>query len=97
MELMYQSQLVEKEEVANLHFPNEDVLFLKSDQNKRAKRLHDATFLGNIDHEKVKITFQDIEGLKRVETTIWGVTDSQIILKKGVVIPIYRINNIELI
>ena len=97
MESKIKSLLVQKEEVSSLHFPQDDVLFLKDDQSRRKKRLDDAFALGNIEHEKVKILFQDIEGLKRVETTIWGVTDKSIILKKGVVIPIHRIVKIDLI
>ena len=97
MESTLKSLLVQKEEVSSLHFPQDDVLFLKDDQVRRKKRLDDAIALGNIEHEKVKILFQDIEGLKRVETTIWGITDKSIILKKGVVIPIHRIVKIDLI
>ena len=97
MESKLKSLLVQKEEVSSLHFPQDDVLFLKDDQARRKKRLDDAISLGNVEHEKVKILFQDIEGLKRVETTIWGVTDKSIILKKGVVIPIHRIVKIDLI
>lgn len=97
MESLYKSLLVQKEEVASLHFPKEDVLFSKEDQEKRKKILEKAIALGNIEHQKVKIMFQDIEGLKRVETTIWGVTSEAIILKKGVTIPIHRITEIELI
>lgn len=88
---------VQKEEVASLHFPKEDVLFSKDDKTKRTHTLNKAIALGNLEHEKVKIIFQDIEGLKQVETTIWGVTSEAIILKKGVVIPIHRIVKIELI
>lgn len=97
MDAIYKSLLILKEDVASLHFPKEDVLFLKDDQKKREKRLQDAITLGNIEHEKVKIIFQDIEGLKRVETTIWAVTDKAVVLKKGVVIPIHRIVSIELL
>lgn len=97
METVYKSILVQKEDVADLHFPKEDVLFSKDDKIARQKILERAIALGNIDHEKVKIEFQDIEGIKRVETTIWGVTNEVIILKKGVIIPIHRITEIELI
>jgi hypothetical protein len=86
-----------KEDVAFLHFPKDDVLFLKEDQIDRQKRLDDAITLGNIEHQKVKITFQDIEGIKQVETTIWAVTDKSIVLKKGVIMPIHRIESIELL
>jgi hypothetical protein len=42
----------------------------------------------------MKIYFEDDAGNKMVETTIWGVTDSRVILKQGVVIPVNRIHKI---
>ncbi len=89
--------LVEKEVVGLLHFPSDDVLFDQSDRLNRDKNLRTALSLGNLDHEKVKITFQDIEGTKQVETTIWGVTDREVILKQGRVIPIHRIIHVQVI
>ena len=41
--------------------------------------------------------FEDSEGLKQVETTIWATTDKRIILKGGVVIPIIRIHEVKII
>lgn len=88
------SVLIDKEAISHLHFPKEDVLFEREDFDKRYQKLNTALSIGNLEHEKVTILFQDIEGLKRVNTTIWGVTDKEIILKKGVIIPIHRIENI---
>ncbi len=89
--------LIEKEEIAFLHFPKEDVLHVSSDKKDRESELKKALSLGNLDHFKVKIYFQDIEGYKSVDTTIWGLTNTNVILKKGVTIPIARINGIEFI
>lgn len=89
--------LVEKELIGQLHFPSDDVLFSKAEQVNRDLNLKRALSLGNIDHAKVKITFQDIEGTKQVETTIWGVTDKEVILKQGRVIPIRRIIDVQVI
>ncbi len=86
--------LIQKEVVPLLHFPKEDVLFSKEEILKREKDLHKAETLGNIDHIKIKIFFQDVEGDKVVDTTIWAVTDKAIILKKSAVIPIHRISRI---
>lgn len=88
--------IVEKEVIKSLHFPSDDVLFSKEDRNARASDLKNAISLGNLDHLKVKILFQDIEGLKRVDTTIWGLTDREVILKQGSIIPIVRIVKINL-
>lgn len=87
--------LIEKEEIANLHFPKEEVLFDRDEINERTKAVKSAMSLGNLEHYKVKIYFQDIEGPKQVETTIWGVTDSEILLKSHIAIPIKRIVNIK--
>ncbi len=87
---------VEKEVIKSLHFPSDDVLFSKQDRDIRTNDLKNAIALGNLEHQKVKIIFQDIEGLKQVETTIWGVTDREVILKQGAIIPISRIVKINL-
>ena len=36
-------------------------------------------------------TIEDNEGLKRVNTTIWGVTEDYVILKTSTIIPMERI------
>jgi uncharacterized protein (UPF0248 family) len=47
--------------------------------------------LGNLEHSKIKIFFEDSESKKIVDTTVWGVTDKNVMLKQGVMIPIHRI------
>jgi len=85
-----------KEEIRFLHFPEEDVLFSMEDKQTRNQNLKHAISLGNLEHEKIKIIFQDIEGVKEAETTIWGITDRDVILKQGTIIPIHRIVQINL-
>lgn len=85
---------VEKEAVALLKFPDSEVLTSEDHIQIRATALERALKLGNLEHNKIKIVFEDSEGLKQVNTTIWGVTDKRIILKKGVVIPINRIHEV---
>ncbi|OUD44717.1 hypothetical protein FPG102_04675 [Flavobacterium psychrophilum] len=75
----------------NLHFPEIDVLDDIEAINQRNSDLERALSLGNLEHSKIKIYFEDNKSKKMVETTIWGVTDKRVILKKGVVIPINRI------
>lgn len=86
---------MEKEEVATLVFPHEDVLDDKLAISQRKQDLERASALGNTDHVKIKIYFKDDVANRVVETTIWGVTDQRIILKKGVLIPIHRIYKID--
>lgn len=86
---------IEKENISNLKFPETEVLKSKEDILTRARNLERALKLGNLQHSKIKIVFEDIQGIKQVETTIWGVTDKRIILKHGVLIPIHCIHEIK--
>ena len=87
-------QLIDKESVKGLHFPNVDVLAEKADIIQRMNDLDRALSLGNLEHGKIKIFFEDDISKKTIETTIWGVTDNRVILKQGLVIPVNRIYKI---
>ncbi len=84
-------ETINKEDIKFLKFPQEEVLCSKEQQKIRRYRLRRALSLGNLEHEKVGILFQDNEGVKKVETTVWGVTDKSVILKKSTIIPLERI------
>ncbi len=84
-------EVIEKEAINSLHFPDIEVLDGKEDMLQRDSDLNRALSLGNLEHSKIKIFFEDDTCKKVVETTIWGVTDKRVILKQGVVIPINRI------
>ena len=86
---------IEKEHISGLKFPDNDVLHSKDEIKMRIANLDRAMKLGNIEHNKMKIIFEDSIGKKQVETTVWGVTDIRVILKQGVVIPINRIHEIK--
>jgi len=83
--------LVEKEAIANFTFPDKEILESEDAVKLRRQELERAMKLGNVEKGKIKIVFEDSEGPKQVDTTIWGVTDKRIILKQGLVIPINRI------
>ena len=90
MESMYET--IDKELISTLNFPENDVL----DDDKEAilqrkNDLNRALTLGNLEHLKIRIYFEDDRSKKMVDTTVWGLTDERIILKQGVVIPIKRI------
>ena len=87
-------QLIEKEEVASLKFPDKDVMSDKDDVIQRKLDLERALTLGNLEHLKIKIFFEDDSSKRVAETTVWGMTADEVILKKGVVIPIKRIHKI---
>lgn len=87
---------VQKEEVSHLHFPNEEVLRTAEATDQRRVALEQAVVLGNTYKGKTKIVFEDNEGIKQIETHIWGLTDKRVILKQGIVIPINRIHEVKL-
>jgi uncharacterized protein (UPF0248 family) len=88
---------IQKEDVVNLKFPDEEVLLNEDEKIALRKQLEQATTLGNGDHGKIKIFFKDNEGSKQVETTIWATGEKNIVLKQGITIPIKRILGVEMI
>ncbi|MBN8701606.1 MAG: hypothetical protein J0M08_00935 [Bacteroidetes bacterium] len=88
---------IEKEQLATLHFPSQEVLDSKEAKDQRLKDLERALTLGNLDHIKIKLIFADNEGDKQVETTVWGITDKRVILKQGLLIPIHRVKEVRII
>lgn len=90
-----QAELIEKENISALHFPADDVLTDNDEKKLRAASMQRAILLGNNQKRKVKIIFQDDTNIKKVETTIWAVTDKSILLKGGVFIPIRRVHTIS--
>lgn len=89
--------IVQKESLKASIFPREEVLKSKESAVERRTMLERATILSNLYHNKVSIVFEDNDGSKMVDTTIWATTDTSIMLKGGIVIPIHRIHSINLI
>lgn len=89
-------EIIEKEKIENLKFPSNEVLTDAERIKERKTDLERALALGNLEHTKIKIFFEDDSTRKVVETTVWGVTDKRVILKQGVVIPIHRVHSIKL-
>ena len=86
--------IVEKETIANMKFPEQEVLLGQEEINSRQYEAERAMKLGNYFKDKVKIIFEDNESLKMVETTIWGVIDKRLLLKRGLMLPLYRVHEI---
>lgn len=84
-------KIIDKEDIALLKFPQTDVLDDVDEIKARISDINRALSLGNLEHSKIKIFFEDIESKKVVDTTVWGVTDKNVMLKQGVMIPIHRI------
>lgn len=90
------TQKIKKEEVSTLTFSQREVLKDDMDRRERMVALHRATSLGNLEKGKVLITFEDIEGLKQLYTTIWAVTDTKIVLKGGRFVPVHCIHSVQI-
>ena len=59
------------------------------------QKLRGALRLGNEFKSKATITFQTVEGPKRVETTVWTLTDDALQIKNGVVLPLGSLLDID--
>jgi hypothetical protein len=86
-----QFETIEKEKINSLRFPKAEVLKDNDAIGQRVSDLNRALALGNLEHSKTKIFFEDSHSKKVVETTVWAVTDNMVVLKKGSSIPINRI------
>lgn len=86
--------LIAKETIPSLKFKT--TVSFKQQENLM-ERLLEATKMGNNDHIKIAIIFQDDEGMKRVETTIWATGAKYICLKGGVWLPIDHIKEVQFI
>lgn len=84
-------ELIEKEEVINYHFAVAD----PKDVHITKEKLERAVRLGNEFKSKTYITFQTDEGPKRIETTVWTLTDEFIQIKGGVSIPLRSLIDID--
>lgn len=85
---------IEKEDIAHLVFPIDDVLTDKHEILQRKQDLEKAMAMGNTDHVKIEIFFEDDKNQLVANTTVWAVTPEHLVLKKGVTIPVNRIYRI---
>ncbi len=95
--LKQQAKPVDKEQVHLLRFVQEDVLSSETERQRRLWTLNRALTLGNIFKHKCKIYFMTTEGPRYVHTTIWALTERNVILKGGRSIPIHAIYHVSLI
>ncbi|OFZ65805.1 MAG: hypothetical protein A3D92_23700 [Bacteroidetes bacterium RIFCSPHIGHO2_02_FULL_44_7] len=92
MQATLKPTLIEKELIQSLSFKTKTRVTQHPDLQEQIKN---ATRLGNAYHSKVSIYFEDDEGVKRVDTTIWADGSKYICLKGGVWLPIDRILEIK--
>jgi hypothetical protein len=92
MQATVKPTLIEKEMINSLSFNNRTSVKQHPDLEEQIKN---ATRLGNAYHGKVSIYFEDDEGVKRVDTTIWAHGSKYICLKGGIWLPISRIMEVK--
>ncbi len=86
---------IPKERIPSLRFPRQPVPLSDVEHRDIMLKMEQATKLGNAEHGKCRIIFQDDEGLKAVETTIWAYDPEYIVLKHGMSIPVARVVAID--
>ncbi|GGH24498.1 hypothetical protein FAZ19_16405 [Sphingobacterium alkalisoli] len=83
--------LIEKEEIGKYKIIPADINRVVELNQK----LSNAQRLGNEFKSKVAIIFQTENGPKRIETTVWSLTDNYIQIKSGVLIPLISLISVE--
>lgn len=84
-------EIVEKEHIGYLNIIN-----AKEDHTIELKtKLGEAQRLGNEFKSKAVITFNTTIGPKRVDTTVWSVTDNYVQLKNNIHIPLKSLIDID--
>ncbi|MCF8257506.1 MAG: hypothetical protein K9J06_08140 [Flavobacteriales bacterium] len=86
---------IEKEDIEGLRFPKDELHLGAEERAALRLQLDMASTLGNLEKHKVRVVFEDSEGKKSVHTTIWGVTEKNVLLKGGRSIPVHRIHTIS--
>jgi hypothetical protein len=92
----YSTTLIEKESIPKLSFPKQSIVETKKQLDLLKRKLRRSMILGNVHRTKMRIIFQDDDGVKEVQTPIWAVGDKNIVLKRGVIIPIHRLVDVIL-
>lgn len=88
--------LIAKELISSLRFPKQPLALTDEQRKANYSIMHDATKLGNTEHGKCRIVFEDDEGMKAVETTIWTFDPDNIVLKYGMSIPVSRVLSVQI-
>jgi hypothetical protein len=93
-----ETQILQKEELVGLKFTTKEVIHDLSQKKNLMSELSRAQTLGNLEKIKVRIVFHLESGIRgEVETTVWGVGENHLMLKKGIHIPIRAIESISYI
>jgi len=88
---MMNAELIQKEDIANYKFLEAPVKDIQVQKDK----LLNSVRLGNEFKSKAYITFQTDQGVKKIETTVWSVTEKYLQIKNGVSIPLKSLIDIQ--
>ncbi|RLZ11696.1 hypothetical protein [Faecalibacter macacae] len=88
---MIKAELIEKEEVQNYKFLDAPI----DEVHVQKEKLIGAVRLGNEFKSKAYITFQTDQGPKKIETTVWTVTEKYLQIKNGILIPLTSLIDIQ--
>ena len=84
-------QTIEKERIVDYKIAPAEV----DNTSILRSKLEGALRLGNEFKSKTTIVFQTEDGPKRVETTVWSLTDRYIQIKNGILIPLKSIISVD--
>ncbi len=88
---------IHRSRIFELPFSREDVLTEEVDKTLRRVELERAMKLGNNYRQAVLLQFRTSDGrLGETEATIWAVTEKNVELKGGKIIPIAAIFNVDI-
>ncbi len=88
---------VHRSRIIELSFQREDVLSGEEQRANRKESLIRAMKLGNNFKQAVTLQFQTFDGsLRETEATVWAVTEKNVELKGGKIIPISAIFHVEI-
>ncbi len=88
---MVNAEWIDKERIGDIRI----IPAPENHTNELRDKLRNALRLGNEFKSKSVITFLTEEGPKKVETTVWSLTDNYMQLKGGVLIPLKSLLDLD--
>jgi hypothetical protein len=85
------AELINKEDLVNYKITKA----FEDQRSMLRQKLNNALRLGNEFKSKCNIVFQTSDGPKRIETTVWTLTEDYLQIKSGVVIPLTSLIDID--
>lgn len=87
-------RVVNNEMIDRLHFPTQDVLRIQQEKLQRTTILSKILSRLSFGIIPATIFFEDISGVKKVNTTIQAISENEVVIHQKARIPIHRITEI---